>query len=131
MSRAAIFSFLPILTKLLPESVTKIEKGRYYRNRFHEISEKWIREHRQEYRGNRTGDLQVPPYIKHIFNIVAGSVVDPKLLFFIRIPIRIPFSSEFWIQIRIGSITSSSGSCKKFRIRIHNTCCRYRYGTGT
>jgi hypothetical protein len=59
MSRAAIFSFLPILTKLLPESVTKIEKGRYYRNRFHEISEKWIREHRQEYRGNRTGDLQV------------------------------------------------------------------------
>lgn len=58
MSRAAIFSFLPILTKLLPESVTKIEKGRYYRNRFHEISEKWIREHRQEYRGNRTGDLQ-------------------------------------------------------------------------
>jgi len=58
MSRAAIFSFLPILTKILPESVTKIEKGRYYRNRFHEISEKWIREHRQEYRGNRTGDLQ-------------------------------------------------------------------------
>ena len=58
MSRAAIFSFLPILTKVLPESVTKIEKGRYYRNRFHEISEKWIREHRQEYRGNRTGDLQ-------------------------------------------------------------------------
>ena len=31
---------------------------RYYRNRFHEISEKWIREHRQDYRGNRTGDLQ-------------------------------------------------------------------------
>jgi hypothetical protein len=59
MSRAAIFSFLPILTKVLPESVTKMEKGRYYRNRFHEISEKWIREHRQEYRGNRTGDLQV------------------------------------------------------------------------
>jgi len=58
MSRAAIFSFLPILTKILPESITKIEKGRYYRNRFHEISEKWIREHRQEYRGNRTGDLQ-------------------------------------------------------------------------
>jgi len=58
MSRAAIFSFLPILTKVLPESITKIEKGRYYRNRFHEISEKWIREHRQEYRGNRTGDLQ-------------------------------------------------------------------------
>lgn len=59
MSRAAIFSFMPILTKILPESVTNIERGRYYRNRFHEISEKWIREHRQDYRGNRTGDLQV------------------------------------------------------------------------
>jgi len=58
MSRAAIFSFMPILTKVLPESITNIERGRYYRNRFHEISEKWIREHRQEYRGNRTGDLQ-------------------------------------------------------------------------
>jgi len=49
---------MPILTKILPESITNIERGRYYRNRFHEISEKWIREHRQEYRGNRTGDLQ-------------------------------------------------------------------------
>lgn len=58
MSRAAIFSFMPILTKIAPESITNIERGRYYRNRFHEISEKWIREHRQEYRGNRTGDLQ-------------------------------------------------------------------------
>ena len=58
MSRAAIFSFMPILTKILPESVTNIERGRYYRNRFHEITEKWIREHRQDYRGNRTGDLQ-------------------------------------------------------------------------
>merc|ERR1712198_71521 len=58
MSRAAIFSFLPILTKILPESITNIQRGRYYRNRFHEISEKWIREHRQDYRGNRTGDLQ-------------------------------------------------------------------------
>merc|ERR1712013_973409 len=57
-SRAAIFSFMPILTKILPESITNIERGRYYRNRFHEISEKWIREHRQDYRGNRTGDLQ-------------------------------------------------------------------------
>ena len=28
------------------------------RNRFHEITEKWIREHRQEYRGNRAGDIQ-------------------------------------------------------------------------
>merc|ERR1711936_720032 len=65
MSRAAIFSFLPILTKLLPESVTSIERGRYYRNRFHEISEKWIREHRQDYRGNRTGDLQ-DAYIEKI-----------------------------------------------------------------
>ena len=26
--------------------------------RFHEITDKWIREHRQDYRGNRTGDLQ-------------------------------------------------------------------------
>lgn len=58
MGRATIFSFLPILTKVLPESITKMEKGRYYRNRFHEVSEKWIREHRQDYRGNRTGDLQ-------------------------------------------------------------------------
>ena len=76
MSRAAIFSFLPILTKILPESITNIERGRYYRlvqtlgkvshppkksqfrNRFHEITEKWIREHRQEYRGNRAGDIQ-------------------------------------------------------------------------
>jgi cytochrome P450 family 2 subfamily D len=65
MSRATIFSFVPILTKILPESITCIERGRYYRNRFHEISEKWIREHRQEYRGNRTGDLQ-DAYITHI-----------------------------------------------------------------
>jgi len=58
MSKAAIFSFMPILTRILPESITNIERGRYYRNRFHEITEKWIREHRQDYRGNRTGDLQ-------------------------------------------------------------------------
>lgn len=58
MSKAAIFSFLPILSKILPESITSMERGRYYRNRFHEITEKWIREHRQDYRGNRTGDLQ-------------------------------------------------------------------------
>ena len=70
MSRAAIFSFLPILTKILPESVTKMEKGRYYRNRFHEISEKWIREHRQEYRGNRTGDLQVMIHVKKSVEVV-------------------------------------------------------------
>ena len=75
------------LFQLLPESVTNMERGRYYRNRsksfstsqllrlrsptnhmctvhcalcrFHEITEKWIRAHRQDYRGNRTGDLQV------------------------------------------------------------------------
>jgi hypothetical protein len=35
------------------------------RNRFHEVSEKWIREHRQEYRGNRAGDLQ-DAYIQHV-----------------------------------------------------------------
>ena len=58
MSRAAIFSFMPVLTKILPESITNIERGRYYRNRFHEITDKWIREHRQEYRGNRSGDIQ-------------------------------------------------------------------------
>jgi len=65
MSRAAIFSFLPVLTKLLPESITNIERGRYYRNRFHEITEKWIREHRRDYRGNRMGDLQ-DAYIEKI-----------------------------------------------------------------
>ena len=58
MSRGAIFSFMPVLTKILPESITNIERGRYYRNRFHEITDKWIREHRQEYRGNRSGDIQ-------------------------------------------------------------------------
>ena len=31
MSRATIFSFVPILTKILPESITCIERGRYYR----------------------------------------------------------------------------------------------------
>jgi cytochrome P450 family 2 subfamily K len=67
MSRAAIFSFMPVLTKLLPESVTSIERGRYYRNRFHEITEKWIREHRRDYRGNRMGDLQ-DAYIEKINN---------------------------------------------------------------
>jgi len=65
VSKAAIFSFLPMLTWLLPESVTNMERGRYYRNRFHEITEKWIRAHRQDYRGNRTGDLQ-DAYIEHI-----------------------------------------------------------------
>merc|ERR1712223_1229578 len=58
MSRAAIMSFLPLLSKIVPESISKMEKGRYYRNRFVAISEKWIREHKEDYRGNRTGDLQ-------------------------------------------------------------------------
>ena len=39
MSQAAIMSFVPLLSKLLPERVTKMEKGRYYRNRFVAISE--------------------------------------------------------------------------------------------
>lgn len=58
MSRAAIMSFVPLLSKVLPESISKMARGRYYRNRFVAISEKWIREHKQDYRGNRTGDLQ-------------------------------------------------------------------------
>lgn len=58
MSRAAIMSFLPFLSKIVPESISKMERGRYYRNRFVAISEKWIREHKEDYRGNRTGDLQ-------------------------------------------------------------------------
>ena len=39
MSRAAIMSFVPLLSKILPERVTKMERGRYYRNRFVAISE--------------------------------------------------------------------------------------------
>jgi hypothetical protein len=35
------------------------------------------------------------------YDSVADSVVDPKLFFRIRIRIQIPFSSEFWIRIRI------------------------------
>jgi cytochrome P450 len=58
MSRAAIMSFMPFLASLLPERISKMEKGRYYRDRFHAISEKWIKEHKEEYRGNRSGDLQ-------------------------------------------------------------------------
>ena len=57
MSRAAIMSFIPGLSRILPEAVTKMEKGRYHRNRFLAISQKWIREHKEEYRGNRGGDL--------------------------------------------------------------------------
>jgi len=51
----------------------------YCRNRFHEVSEKWIREHRQEYRGNRTGDLQ-DAYIQHV-NQVAHTNYFVEILF--------------------------------------------------
>ena len=39
MSKAAIMSFMPFLASLLPERITKMEKGRYYRDRFVAISE--------------------------------------------------------------------------------------------
>ena len=39
MSRAAIMSFLPLLSRVIPESISKMERGRYYRNRFVAISE--------------------------------------------------------------------------------------------
>jgi hypothetical protein len=39
MSRAAIMSFMPFLASLLPEKISKMEKGRYYRDRFVAISE--------------------------------------------------------------------------------------------
>ena len=39
MSAAAIMSFMPFLSRLLPESITKMEKGRYFRDRFVAISE--------------------------------------------------------------------------------------------
>jgi hypothetical protein len=32
-------SFMPFLATLLPERITKMEKGRYYRDRFVAISE--------------------------------------------------------------------------------------------
>ncbi len=38
MSRAAIMSFLPFLARIVPESITKMEKGRYHRDRFHKLS---------------------------------------------------------------------------------------------
>ena len=38
MSRAAIMSFIPLLSRILPEAITKMEKGRYHRNRFLAIS---------------------------------------------------------------------------------------------
>ena len=39
MSRAAIMSFMPFLARLLPESITRMERGRYFRDRFVAISE--------------------------------------------------------------------------------------------
>ncbi len=78
MSRAAIMSFMPFLARIVPEGISKMEKGRYHRDRFLTISkvretlkdpflqdkfanfsaQKWIREHKEDYRGNRTGDFQ-------------------------------------------------------------------------
>ena len=39
MSKAAIMSFMPFLARILPEAVTRMERGRYYRDRFVAISE--------------------------------------------------------------------------------------------
>ena len=39
MSRAAIMSFMPFLARVLPESITRMERGRYFRDRFVAISE--------------------------------------------------------------------------------------------
>jgi hypothetical protein len=39
MSRAAIMSFMPFLATILPERISKMERGRYYRDRFVAISE--------------------------------------------------------------------------------------------
>ena len=39
MSSAAIMSFMPFLSKLLPEDITKMEKGCYFHDRFVAISE--------------------------------------------------------------------------------------------
>ena len=39
MSRANIMSFMPFLSKILPERITRMEKGRYHRNRFLAISQ--------------------------------------------------------------------------------------------
>ena len=58
MSRAAIMSFMPFLARIVPERISRMEKGRYHRDRFLAISKKWIREHKEDYRGNRTGDFQ-------------------------------------------------------------------------
>ena len=45
MSRANIMSFMPFLSKILPERITKMEKGRYHRNRFLAISQVEKRTH--------------------------------------------------------------------------------------
>ena len=39
MSKAAIMSFMPFLARILPENITKMERGRYFRDRFVAISE--------------------------------------------------------------------------------------------
>ena len=45
-------------------------------SRFHEITEKWIRAHRQDYRGNRSGDLQVRQQCQNMSgNISKGAFV--------------------------------------------------------
>jgi len=66
MSRAAIMSFLPFLARIVPESVSKMEKGRYHRDRFHMITQKWIREHKEDYRGDRLEDFQ-DAYLERVF----------------------------------------------------------------
>ena len=60
-----------------------------YRNRFHEVSEKWIREHRQEYRGNRAGDLQ-DAYIQHVNQVSQQPANLVKSGFLCRIRILPP-----------------------------------------
>ena len=42
MSRAAIMSFMPFLARVLPESISRMERGRYFRDRFVAISEVYI-----------------------------------------------------------------------------------------
>ena len=38
ISRAAIMSFMPFLARIVPEGISKMEKGRYHRDRFLAIS---------------------------------------------------------------------------------------------
>ena len=51
-------------------------------SRFHEIMEKWIRAHRQDYRGNRSGDLQVRRQCQNMSATISKSIVplDRRLL---------------------------------------------------